>query len=179
MSLRLEESLRKDSVCDVAGKMLLAARTAPKARGRDNLVMAIIEKDEIQQISDAIKKMDETETLPSFFLRDADNILSADVMVLIGTKISSMGVETCGFCGFKNCEEKNRHPQHPCAFNTGDLGIAVGSAVSIAADHRIDTRIMFTCGYAAVRLNLLGEDVKIAFGIPLSATGKNPFFDRK
>jgi uncharacterized ferredoxin-like protein len=38
---------------------------------------------------------------------------------------------------------------------------------------------MFSVGRAAVELGLLGPDVKIAMGIPLSVTGKNPFFDRK
>ena len=30
-----------------------------------------------------------------------------------------------------------------------------------------------------LEMNLLGEDVRIAFGIPLSVSAKNPFFDRK
>jgi uncharacterized ferredoxin-like protein len=38
---------------------------------------------------------------------------------------------------------------------------------------------MYTAGFAAVKLKLLGEEVEIAFGIPVSATGENPFFDRK
>jgi uncharacterized ferredoxin-like protein len=37
---------------------------------------------------------------------------------------------------------------------------------------------MFTIGKAVVEMKLLGEDVKIAYGIPLSASSKNPFFDR-
>jgi uncharacterized ferredoxin-like protein len=51
--------------------------------------------------------------------------------------------------------------------------------VAVAADNRVDNRIMYTAGFAAVKLKLLGEEVKIAYGIPLSATGKNIFFDRK
>ena len=57
-----------------------------------------------------------------------------------------------------------------------DLGIALGSAVKLAAELSIDNRIMCTIGAAAKRLNLLDSDV--VMGIPLSATGKNPFFDR-
>jgi uncharacterized ferredoxin-like protein len=66
-----------------------------------------------------------------------------------------------------------------CAFNSGDLGIALGSAVSRAADLRIDNRILFTAGKAAVELGMFGDDIRIAYGIPLSVSGKNPFFDRK
>jgi uncharacterized ferredoxin-like protein len=50
--------------------------------------------------------------------------------------------------------------------------------VSIATDNRVDNRILFTVGLIAVELGLLGGDVKIAYGIPLSVSGKNPFFDR-
>jgi uncharacterized ferredoxin-like protein len=82
-------------------------------------------------------------------------------------------------CGFKNCEEKNKFPEIPCVFNTGDLGIAIGSAVSVAMDNRVDNRIMYTAGQAVIELGLLGKDVKIVYVIPLSATSKNPFFDRK
>jgi uncharacterized ferredoxin-like protein len=101
------------------------------------------------------------------------------VLLLIGTKIKPMGLSHCGMCGFENCDEKDRHPDHPCAFNTGDLGIAIGSAVSVAADARVDNRVMFSVGKAVKEMKLLGEDVKIIYGIPLSAGGKNPFFDRK
>ena len=89
-----------------------------------------------------------------------------------------MGLPNCGFCGYKDCEE-NLKDKGICAFNTGDLGIAIGSAAAVAADHRVDNRVMFTAGRAALNLNLLGEEVKIAYGIPLSVGSKSPFFDRK
>jgi len=57
--------------------------------------------------------------------------------------------------------------------------IAIGSAVSVAADHRVDNRVMYSVGIAAVNIGLLGFDVRIAYGIPLAARGKNIFFDRK
>jgi uncharacterized ferredoxin-like protein len=66
----------------------------------------------------------------------------------------------------------------PCVFNTGDLGIAIGSAVSIAADHRVDNRVMYSVGQAVLEMGLFPPEVKIAYGIPLSATSKSPFFDR-
>ena len=59
-----------------------------------------------------------------------------------------------------------------------DLGIALGSAVSIAADNRIDNRIMFSAGVAAMEMNLLGPGVGEIIGIPLSATKKSIYFDR-
>jgi uncharacterized ferredoxin-like protein len=59
-----------------------------------------------------------------------------------------------------------------------DLGIAIGSAVAVAADRRVDTRIMYSIGYAMLHFGMLPGDVVVAHGIPLSASSKNPFFDR-
>ena len=44
---------------------------------------------------------------------------------------------------------------------------------------RVDTRVMFSAGLAAQQLNYLGEGVGSIMAIPVSATSKNPFFDRK
>jgi uncharacterized ferredoxin-like protein len=179
MKVYSEEELREDQVMEVARKMMIAARTAPKGRGKDDTVIALVARDGVKEISDRIKEMAVRDNLKPFFVRDAENILASPAMLLLGSKISAMGVQPCGMCGFENCEEKNRHPNHPCSFNTGDLGIAIGSAVSVAMDHRVDNRIMYTVGQAVLEMKLLGEDVKIAYGIPLSVSSKNPFFDRK
>lgn len=178
MGFYLEEDLRTETVRQVAERMAMAARTAPKGRGVDNLVIAVVEKDVIQQIAAKMKEMAEREDLPGF-MRDAGNLLESEAMVLLGTKFKAIGLKYCGLCGFKNCAERNEHPHHPCAFNTGDLGIAIGSAVSVAMDARVDNRIMYTVGMAVRELKLLGEDVQVVYGIPLSAGPKNPFFDRK
>ena len=179
MKLSHEEEIRNETVYEVAKKMLIAARTAPKGRGRDTTVLAVVGRDGIEEISGKMKEMAKREEVPEFFVRDAENILSAQAMVLCGTRIKSMDLAYCGMCGFKNCREKNQHPDHPCVFNTGDLGIAVGSAVSVAMENRVDNRIMYTVGQAVVEMGILGPEVKIAYGIPLSVSSKNPFFDRK
>ncbi|MGB4438846.1 MAG: ferredoxin domain-containing protein [Sedimentibacter sp.] len=59
------------------------------------------------------------------------------------------------------------------------MGIAIGSAASIAMDERVDNRIMHSVGIAAADLKLLGEETKIVYGIPLYIGSKNVFFDRK
>jgi len=43
----------------------------------------------------------------------------------------------------------------------------------------IDNRLMYSIGRACLDLNLFDSTVKQSLGIPLSVTGKNPFFDRK
>jgi uncharacterized ferredoxin-like protein len=175
--LKNETELRKEAAYQCALAMLNAARTAPKGRGKDNLVLALADGETIKALSDKMKEFAVTNEMPTA-ARDAENILNCDYLVLLGTKIAAYGLKKCGLCGFKNCQEKDAHPNFACIFNTGDLGIAVGSAASIAADRRVDTRIMYTAGCAALLLGLLGKDVKIAYAIPISISGKNPFFDR-
>jgi uncharacterized ferredoxin-like protein len=159
--------------------MLIAARTAPKARGIDNLVMAVVDKVGIRKLSDKLKEMASGKEGLGSLQRDASNIQSAEQLVLIGTRLKSIGLRSCNMCGFANCEEKDKHPEIPCIFNPGDLGIAVGSAVSVAMESRVDNRVMHSVGQAAVEMQLLGDDVKIAFGIPLRVSEKTTFFDRK
>ncbi len=177
MGLTSEENIRHQTVLDIAKKMLVAARTAPKAKGIDTTVMVMVDGDDIRKISDKLKELSVRYEHPGF-LRDAENILHAEAMLLFGSKIKSIGLKKCGQCGFKNCAEKDTHPNIPCFYNSNDLGIAVGSAVSIAADNRIDNRIMYTVGQAVLEMKLLGEDVKMVLALPLSVSAKNPFFDR-
>ena len=161
----------------VAKQMLVAARTAPKAMGVDNLRLALVSGEGIKKLSDEMKKLAASNGM-AYFNRDAASILKASCIVLLGTGIKPLGLKTCGFCGYKSCAEKLKNSAAPCIFNTGDLGIAIGAAVSLAADNRIDNRIMFSAGVAALSLGLLG-DAKVAYGVPLSASAKNPFFDRQ
>jgi len=179
MSIIHESDIRNDVLRRTAEKMMTAARTAPKAKGIDNLVISIAEGDTITLLSEKLKELVNEGKGPDYFARDAENILNSSVIVLIGTKIKPMGIKYCGYCGFENCEEKNKHPEFPCALNTGDLGIAMGSAASIAMDERVDNRIMHSVGIAAADLKLLGEETKIVYGIPLYIGSKNVFFDRK
>ncbi len=179
MELIFEQDTREQTVIEIAKKMMTAARTAPKARGIDHTVIALVTGDGIKEISEKMKAMIERDDLPAFFSRDAENILAAQAMILFGTRISTIGLPKCGMCGFGDCDGKQKYPDAPCAFNTGDLGIAIGSAVAVAMDHRIDNRIMYTAGQAVLEMGLLGPDVKVAYAVPLATSSKNPFFDRK
>ncbi len=65
-----------------------------------------------------------------------------------------------------------------CSFSATDLGIAIGSAVALAADNRIDNRVMYSIGRSALRLKLFADNVKLCYGIPLSTGAKSNYFDR-
>lgn len=170
------QEIEQRTVERVADLMCVAARTAPKARGVDNLVTAIITGADKDRLSAEMRKIAQ-EAEAQFFERDAGCIDNSPLVVLLGQKVKPLGVKPCGFCGYADCGECAQGTGI-CAISTGDLGIAVGSAVNTAALHHVDNRVMFSIGKAAVRLGLLGNEVKIAYGIPLSVTGKSPFFDR-
>lgn len=157
--------------------MMTAAETAPKGKGRNTLKMCLLQKEEKNNIAKEMIRMAEN-GYPKFFIRDAKNILQSHALLIIGSHIDPLGLPNCKLCGFDSCDEKNNYCNVPCSFNSVDLGIALGSAVSTAALLKADTRIMYSVGKAAQFLKILGEDVKIAFGIPISISSKSPFFDR-
>lgn len=174
----IKESDFKEKALDhIAEDMCVAARTAPKTKGVDNIVTAIVKGETISELASKMLEIREKQGGSQSFSRDAGNLAQVSHIVLIGTKLGVLGIKACGHCGYKDCESKPE--ESVCAFNTIDLGIALGSALSVAMDHRVDNRLMNSIGKAAVELGHLGKDVKIVMGIPLSATGKNPFFDRK
>jgi uncharacterized ferredoxin-like protein len=171
-----EEDFRSESIYDVAKKIATAARTAPKARGTDNMTIAVATSDTLEAIAQAMHKYSEKHDVP-FFARDAENLRQSAAAVLIGSKVSCLGLN-CGYCGFATCAEKAKYAKVPCFFNANDMGIAVGSAVSLAADMRVDSRVMFSVGKMAMDMNLM-PSCSMVLAIPLSVSGKSPFFDRK
>ncbi len=169
-----ERDSRHEQVLQVAQQMMTAARTAPKGKGVDIIEVAMVTESNIRILSDTMKQMYEDNGF-KFFLRDADNILQAECIVLIGTHSHPQGLD-CGHCGYDTCA--SRKEGVPCAINSVDVGIAIGSACSVAADHRVDTRVMFSAGLAAQQLDWLDGCTQV-YAIPVSASSKNPFFDRK
>lgn len=171
-----EQDCRNEYILNTAKAMAAAARTAPKARGTDNLIVCICDKDDIEKISSQMKQDYQT-TGAEFLLRDANNILFAPYMLLIATKIEVLGLD-CAYCGFDTCEQKVKAGKTiPCFFNAEDMGLAIGSAVSTASQRKVDCRVMYSAGNAAAKLGFVGKS-RQCLAIPLSVSAKNPFFDR-
>ncbi len=160
----------------IANFMAVAAKTAPKARGQDNLIVKIIEKKELKNLADKMIKAGKTTAHPQIFNRDAENVRRSDCLLVLATPRKTLELN-CKFCGKSTCREA-KQAEITCAYNSGDLGIAAGSAVSRAADFRVDNRIMYTVGYTVKEENLIDKNIVMALGIPLAARGKNIFFDR-
>ncbi len=170
-----------EGVRQAARLMAVAARTAPKTRGIDDIVVKIIEDEErLNEIADKMEEIAE-EKGADFFRRDAECLRKSECLVVIGVKSSGPCGLNCGMCG-STCDELeerevDREFAGPiCGFKLIDLGIALGSAAKIANDLVVDNRLMYTVGVAVRALGLVDADVVI--GIPLSATGKNIYFDR-
>lgn len=170
------KTVEKKAVIQVAELMAAAARTAPKGCGIDNLEVLILDGEEKDNLAKSMEKYG-TEWKIDFMVRDSHNVETADALMLMGAKIHPILLDHCGYCGYKNCGENIKN-NGICSFNTGDLGIAIGSAVSVAANHRIDNRTIYTAGKIAMEIGLFPKDVRVAYGILLSVSSKNPFFDR-
>ena len=171
----------------VAELMALAARTAPKGKGIDTLEICVLAKKDLKKLATHLEKLGNERSI-GFFLRDAKNIAASDACVIIGCRGDTIAGVNCSACGFSTCAELEKAAKKKtlatpfagpnCALRMTDLGIAVGSAVKTAQIHNVDNRIMYSAGVAARDLGLLPEDCTVVYAIPLSATGKNIFFDR-
>ena len=172
------DACERSAVLHTAELMCAAARTAPKTRGMDHIAVCVLTGEEKDALADRMEQLAEPLKRP-FFVRDANNVRQSLAVVLIGTRLKVHGLdESCKYCGFDNCAACTRAGA-VCAYDNIDLGIAVGAAVTVAADHRVDNRVMFSAGRTALDMNILGEQVHNILGIPLSVSGKSPFFDRK
>jgi uncharacterized ferredoxin-like protein len=84
----------------------------------------------------------------------------------------------CGMCGAPTCEQAKARDVN-CIYPVADLGIALGSGVSMAAEQGLDNRIMYSIGLAALRTGVFGDPgIRCALGVPFSVSSKNLFFDR-
>lgn len=149
MIIRSEDA-EGEAVLHVARLMVAAARTAPKAGGRDNIKCLILTGEEKDRLADAMGPE------PEFNSR---NVKDAGAIVLIGVDFGSPVEEWMNFKG-----------------KLIDLGIALGSAVKIASDLNVDNRIMWSAGRAAIKTGVMKADE--VQGIPIAIKGKNIFFDR-
>ncbi len=166
----------KKAILEVASKMCLAAKTAPKAVGTDKVRSLILTDEDKNQLCDKLQSLGEEHSIP-FFVRDSKNIRECECLVLIGVLDNPLSLGENPLLSFDNPQLKTG--EYNPTYNMVDLGIALGSATSIAADNRVDNRIMYSIGRAAIESKLFGDKVKVCFGIPLSASSKNTFFDRK
>ena len=189
LSVKIGREAEIEGLLNIAGLMAVAARTAPKTRGVDEIVTAVLTGEEKDRLADEMERLYKDKRNPlAFFSRDAGNLRNSPVLVLIGVK-GTMPKRpenplNCGACGYETCAEFIATEKRLgedftgplCIWHAVDLGVAMGSAVKIASELNADNRIMYSVGVAAKALGVIDADVIV--GIPLSAEGKNIYFDR-
>jgi uncharacterized ferredoxin-like protein len=167
----------------VAELMAVAARTAPKSGGLDDIEIKILEGSDVTRLGDEMIAYGERNGLKKFD-RDGGNVKTSGAVVLLGVKKAKPLGLNCGACGFSECKGLTKAPLVDvqfagpnCTYKLLDLGISIGSAVKTASILNADNRIMYRIGTVAREMKLM--DAAVIMGIPLSSTGKNIFFDRK
>ena len=174
MIYKLNVSNTQKIIEEIGLQLMIAAKTAPKTRGKNSIEIIMLTDDdkcELAKIMDELSNTKSTE----FFRRDAENVRNAQAVLLVAVDKEVKGLN-CGYCGF-NCSEKPT--TIPCVFNVIDLGIALGSVVSSAMHYKVDNRIMYSAGKAALKMQLFDKNMPISLAIPHDASKKNIFFDRK
>jgi uncharacterized ferredoxin-like protein len=178
------EEVEGEAVLEASKLMLAAARTAPKTAGVDDIMTLIVYGKEKDAIAGKMEEIAEERKIAGFN-RDAKNVRESYAVVLIAVRgQKSIGLD-CGGCGYEGCREFDEASRKrgkdfispTCVFKALDLGIALGSAAKTASMLDIDNRIMYRVGTAASKLKLLPQ-ATIIMGFPVSARGKNIYFDR-
>ncbi len=165
----------------VAELMALSARTAPKAAGQDFVEIKVVSGADLQLIAQEMEKYGE-ENGKKNFDRDGRNTGASGALLLISLKGPKNVGLNCGACGQPKCSMLAESVEGPefsgpiCAWRLIDLGIALGSAVKTASILNADNRIMYRVGVIARKLELIEGDIVV--GVPLSSSGKSPYFDR-
>ena len=167
--------------------MAAAARTAPKAGGKDFLEIVVIDDPEdLKRIAARMEEHASSSTNEAYWLRDAANCAQAEALLLVGLSRFVTAGYDCGACGHPSCKDfvKARQVQDKdmgysgphCAMRLMDIGAALASAAKSASILSIDNRVQQRVGAAARALGYVKADV--ALGVPLGVYGKSPFHDR-
>ena len=152
------DSLRADTVRQVAKLMAAAAITAPKSGGQlllagKHLFIETVIVDDRETLSGlaAWMRARGKERREAIWFRDAEAAEAIDAVLFVGLSDWYPPVYDCGACGYATCAEfmqatsqLRRDSQElefvgpQCNLRDIDLGIAVGSAAKTAAIHSID-----------------------------------------
>ncbi len=170
----------QNAIRTIADLMAVAARTAPKAAGKDFVEIKVVEGEDLTKLADEMVKYG-AETGKNNFDRDGINVKDSGALLLLSLKEAKPLGLNCGACGYSLCKdlEVKEGPEFDgpvCAWRLMDLGIALGSAVKTASIHNADNRIMYKAGAVAKKIGLIEGEIVV--GVPISVTGKSIYFDR-
>ena len=191
------DTIRADTVGQVAKLMAAAAITAPKSggqlflAGKPNFMETVIVSDPEarHELAEWLRARG-TERQETIWFRDAEVAEAVDAILFVGIADWYPPNYDCGACGYATCAEflhatKQLRDESAelefagptCNLRDIDLGIAVGSAAKTAAIHSIDCRCQTRVAVAARKLGVIHGDVAVA--LSLSMTHKAIGFDRR
>jgi len=191
------DTLRADTVRQVAKLMAAAAITAPKSggqlflQGKPLFIETVIvdDRDTLGQLAGWLRARGK-ERREAIWFRDADVADAIDAVLFVGLSGWYPPNYDCGACGYATCVEflhatktlrdasaELEFAGPTCNLRDIDLGIAVGSAAKTAAIHSIDCRCQTRIAVAARKLDIIHADVAVA--LSLSLTHKAVGFDRR
>jgi uncharacterized ferredoxin-like protein len=191
------DSLRADTVRQVAKLMAASAITAPKSGGQLFLAgkhlfietVIVDDRDTLSELASWMRARGK-ERREAIWFRDAEAAEAIDAVLFVGLRDWYPPNYDCGACGYATCAEfmhatKELRRQSDelefvgpqCNLRDIDLGIAVGSAAKTAAIHSIDARCQTRIAVAARKLGLIKADIAVA--LSLSLTHKAIGFDRR
>ena len=99
-----ERDVRGAQALDIAQKMMVAARTAPKGKGVDIVECAVVDGDDLRRLAAEMRAVAEEKGM-KFFLRDANCVEASQCVLLVGTADRPQGLN-CGHCGFARCADR-------------------------------------------------------------------------
>jgi len=191
------DTIRADTVRQVAKLMAAAAITAPKSGGQlfnagKPLFMETVivdDRDTLHELAEWMRARGK-ERRENIWFRDAEAADLIDAVLFVGLKDWYPPNYDCGACGYATCAEF-LHATKPlrddsvelefvgpqCNLRDIDLGIAIGSAAKTASLNNIDCRCQTRIAVAARKLRIIDADIAVA--LSLSLTHKAVGFDRK
>jgi uncharacterized ferredoxin-like protein len=191
------DTLRADTVRQVAKLMAAAAITAPKSGGQLLLqgkhlfieTIVVDDHDTLARLAGWMRARGK-ERRETIWFRDAEVAEAIDAVLFVGLADWYPPNYDCGACGYATCAEflhattdlgKDSDQLEfigpHCNLRDIDLGIAVGSAAKTAAIHSIDCRCQTRIAVAARKLGVIRADISVA--LSLSLTHKAVGFDRR
>jgi uncharacterized ferredoxin-like protein len=165
-----------DGIKAGAELMAISARTAPKAKGEDLVEIKILYGKQVEELGKAMVKYGEEEK-DAMWKRDGNCVLRSTAVLLVGVRDPMAGPNGAKKGPAQPPKVKgDLFAEDERVKKCIDLGIALGSAAKTASMLNLDNRIMWRPGEMARRKGML--EALIVIAIPVSASGKNIYFDR-